>query len=214
MIYPKKEIGFYLDGSSFVHKTNPADQARAPGARIWRKKGEGLMPGCTSKGKKVGSGGKVAHFIVCISYGKGVCFVHQYVKITGAYFAQFVKENFKEIFKRCCNPRSKLFLQDGDPSQNSKVAKTEMEKLKIAQLHIPARSPDINPIENVFHLVDRKLKKDAVEKNITRESYRDFCERVKNTLLQFPTSTIDNIIQSMPSRMKEIIKCKGHRLRY
>ena len=26
----QKEICFYLDGSSFVHKTNPADQARDP----------------------------------------------------------------------------------------------------------------------------------------------------------------------------------------
>ena len=35
-------ICFYLDASSFVHKTNPADQARAPATRVWRKRNEGL----------------------------------------------------------------------------------------------------------------------------------------------------------------------------
>ena len=40
------EIGFYLDGTAFAYKRNPLDQARAPGARVWRKASEGLAPGC------------------------------------------------------------------------------------------------------------------------------------------------------------------------
>ena len=63
-----KHVCFYLDASSFVHKINPFSQARAPGTRNWRKKNEGLCIDCTSKGKKAGSGGKIAHFMVCISY--------------------------------------------------------------------------------------------------------------------------------------------------
>ena len=39
----------------FIHKTNPFNQARAPGAKVW-KKNEGLSVGCTSKGKKAGRG--------------------------------------------------------------------------------------------------------------------------------------------------------------
>ena len=119
----KQDICFYLDGSSFIHKTNPADQARAPMAKVWRKKNEGLKRGCTAKGKKAGSGGNAAHFMVCISYGKGVCFIEQYEKLTGTYFAGFVKRNFREIFQSSCNPNGNGFLQDGDPSQNSKAAK-------------------------------------------------------------------------------------------
>jgi len=33
----KKHVAFYLDGVSFYHKVNPADQARAAQGRIWRK---------------------------------------------------------------------------------------------------------------------------------------------------------------------------------
>ena len=31
-------IAFYLDGTGFAYKRNPLDQARAPKARVWRKK--------------------------------------------------------------------------------------------------------------------------------------------------------------------------------
>ena len=35
-------VAFYLDDVSFVYKTNPLDQARAPKGRVWRKRSEGL----------------------------------------------------------------------------------------------------------------------------------------------------------------------------
>ena len=43
---------------------------------------------------------------------------------------------------------------------------------------IPARSPDLNPIENVFHNVKRQLQDDALSKRITKEPYSQFCARV------------------------------------
>ena len=114
----KSQISFYLDGKSFVHKINPRDQVIAPKAREWRKKGEGLTPQCVAKGNKVGSGGRVAHFMVAISYNKGVIMCEQYDKMNGPYFADFAKRNFRQMFNDSINPNSRLFVQDGDPSQN------------------------------------------------------------------------------------------------
>ena len=75
-------IAFYLDGISFVYKTNPMDQACVPKGRVWRKKSEGLTQGCLAKGRKVGTGGKVAKFMVAISHGKGVLVCDRYEKWT------------------------------------------------------------------------------------------------------------------------------------
>ena len=57
-----KQVAFYLEGVSFSFKTNPLEVARAPKARIWRKRGEGLSSGCTEKGCKEGTGGKLLNF--------------------------------------------------------------------------------------------------------------------------------------------------------
>ena len=46
---------------------------------------------------------------------------------------------------------------DNDPSQTSKVAMAAIKSIEANLLRIPVRSPDLNPIDNVFHLVKSGL---------------------------------------------------------
>ncbi|CAB3981544.1 Hypothetical predicted protein [Paramuricea clavata] len=69
---------------------------------------------------------------------------------------------------------------DNDPSQTSKVARKAMEKTEAEFHRIPARSPDLNPIENLFHLVKKSLENEAIENNITYETFQDFSTQVLN----------------------------------
>lgn len=66
----RRGVSLYLDSVGFAHKTNPSDQARTPGARVWRRRNEGLTPGCTTKGAKEGV--RQIRFLVGISYHRGV----------------------------------------------------------------------------------------------------------------------------------------------
>ena len=79
---------------------------------------------------------------------------------------------------------------------------------------IPPRSPDLNPIENTFHLIGKKLKKDALDMKLERESYEQFCRRVRRTVLNFDKHIIDKTIASMPRRIKAVIEGKGNRTKY
>ena len=179
------------------------------------KKNEGLALHCTAKGKKEGVGGKVARFMVAIGYGVGIFHCEHFKKhLNGDLFAKYVETKFPEVMENSTNPQAKLFLQDGDPSQNSAAAYKAIEKLGIKVLKIPARSPDINPIENIFHLVSKQLRKDATEQKITKETYEQFVERCKQTLLSFPVHVVDKTILSMGKRMDLTIKAKGARIKY
>ena len=145
-------ICFYLDGVSFTHKYNPQDEARCHGSKAWKKASEAFE--VTAKGKKEGTGGRMASFYVAISYEKGVVMCEQYEgHINGRLFADIVKEKFPETFSKSTNCKNMLFLQDGDPSQNSAVAKSAFEFIGCKVFSIPARSPDINPIENLFNII-------------------------------------------------------------
>ena len=209
----KYRIAFYLDGKGFEFKTNPMDQARAPRAREWRLRCEGLKLGCTAKGRKEGAVN--ANFMVGISYDKGVVLCKQYVgTITGEKVAEIVNNCFPEALAKSIDPKGKRILQDGCPRQNSKKAITAMDNVHAKILKIPARSPDLNPIENFFNLVSRKLRSDAIDKNISAETKEEFCLRVKNTLEEYPVEPINNIIKSMPKRIDMILKEKGNRIRY
>ena len=115
----------------------------------------------------------MVNVFVAIAYGHGAVLREQYeVQLTGQFFANFVREYFENAFENSSNPRGKLFLQDRDPSQNSLKAKNAIFDIGARMLSIPPRSPDINPIENFFHLMKKQLNKDALEQNITQESYR------------------------------------------
>ena len=210
----KDMVAFYLDGVSFVYKTNPLDQARAPSGRVWRKKTEGLRQGCLSRGSKAGTGRKLAKFIVAISYSKGVVLCERYEKMNGAFFSSFIDEHFDNVFARAGKGASRLWLQDGDPSQNSRAARDAMARCRAELLKIPPRSPDLNPIENFFHIVSMNLRKGALEERITRETYAEFCTRIKRTMNDVPREIIDRTIESMNARVDGIILNQGERLKY
>lgn len=205
-------IGFYLDGVSFVHKTKPKDQAFAPKKRVWRKKSEGLKQGCLAKGRKEGTGADVVRFMVAIAYKKGVIICEQYDKMNGQYFADFVKRNFVKMFGDADKDDVEYFVQDGDPCQNSRKAMDAFESVKAKVFAIPPRSPDLNPIENVFHLGNNILKKGA--RAIEHETRDELVKRIKRALRSIPTETIDKTIRSMDKRLELIIKTKGDRIKY
>ena len=208
------DICFYLDGVSFVHKYNPWDQARAPKGRVWRRKSEGLEPGCTSKGAHVGTGGRLVKLFVAISFQQGIVCCEQYEKLNGDYFKDFVLQHFPKLFNNCRKSHSRWFIQDGDPSQNSLKARKAMELVGAKLLAIPPRSPDLNPIENVFHLIKKLVDRDALDKHITFESFEEFSKRVKSTFNYMSKDVIDNIIGSMCTRIDMVLKNKGRRTRF
>ena len=208
-----KHIALHFDGVSFVYKTHPKDQALAPRGRVWRRANEGLLQGCTAKGQKCGTGGKQVKLFVAISHNQGVISADTYDHLNGENFAQSVFEKFDTIFDSV-GKETRMWIQDGDPSQSSKLAKDAMVAVNAHLLQIPPRSPDINPIENIFHLVKRQLDRQSIKENIVTETMADFETRIKRTLFELPVSHISNIIESMGKRMKKIITEKGKRLKY
>ena len=164
------------------------------------------------KGLIVCSGGRMARFMVAISYREGVVLCEQYDTLDGHYFKDLVEREFGNMFEKTNRGDSKLWIQDGDPSQNSALARCSCLALGAQLLSIPPRSPDINPLENFFKLVKDRLTKDAIANNITWESFLDFSKRVRETILSMDKAVIDKIIESMNKRMDLIISKKGVKL--
>ena len=45
---------------------------------------------------------------------------------------------------------------------------------------------DLNPIQNIFHLIAKQLKKNAITQNLDYETYEKFGRRAKTTVMNFP----------------------------
>ena len=212
--YWQSDIGFYLDGVGFAHKPNPAGEARAVTSMTWRRPDEGLK--ITTKGRKEGSGGKVANFFVAVSYDKGVVMCHRHEwRINGTNFSNLIRQEFPKAFEKSNAPKDRrTFLMDGCPKQNAAICRDTWQSKNYELLKIPVRSPDLNIIENLFHLIRIRLREDAKQQNITKETYDEFVARVEKTFADFPVATINNLIDSMPKRLKMVIEKQGLRTKY
>jgi len=118
----------------------------------------------------------------------------------------------------CCRPKRKpgqrLFSMDNDPSQNSGPACQAMEEVE-AKLHkIPPRSPDLNQIENILHVLRHLLDDEAESCNITHETFDQFKRRVRRTLESIDIKHIDKTIESMSKRIDAVLASKGGQSKY
>ena len=117
----------------------------------------------TAEGQKEGL--TQARFFVAITNGRGVTLAEQYCGRTNSnIYWKFVDKNFEQAFNLSGNNDNRLFLQDGDPSQNSARAWKIYDNLSATVFKIPPRSPDLNPIDNFFYLVDQALHADTKRK--------------------------------------------------
>ena len=139
------------DGVSFVHKSNPLNTATQPKAHVWHQKSEGLA--VTAKGSKDLAGGRRLHLLVAISFNRGVILREVYQSMNGKFFASFVRNHFLLCFARVGSNCRRLFVMDNEPSLVSKVAKLALQQIDAEVHRIPARSPCVNPIENMFHII-------------------------------------------------------------
>ena len=203
-------ISFYLDGVSFIFKRKPNHDASVPKGKIWRKRSEGLR--LTSKGSKNLPEGKRLHFLVAISFNRGVVLAKDYERMNGKYFSDFVRSDLIELFSPA--GQQKWFVMDNDPSQRSKAARKAINDSGATLFEIPPRSPDLNPIENLFHIVKKKLDRQAIVEDIEHETWTDFGARVHKTITEIPVSVINNLLLSMPKRIEAVINCKGLRTKY
>ena len=109
---------------------------------------------------------------------------------------------------------SRLFVQDNCPVKNSASACRGLRVKKAEQLKLPPRRGDIHCIEIFFHAVKVELDKQALELNITRETYEEFSERVIRTIKNMPVNVVDKIIESIDDRISLVINSKGQRTKY
>ena len=124
-------------------------------------------------------------------------------------------QGYVDILQGCLIPfggqmpmKNWVFQQDNDPKHTSRIAKSFLEKSVPKLLSWPANSPDLNPIENVWHMLKR-----AVESR-NPASINDLKQYSLEEWAKIPQEHINNCILSMPNRISELLERKGHKINY
>ena len=119
----------------------------------------------------------------------------------------------EECLKPCLIDRkdqglATIFQQDNASCHMTKVTKPWFAAQNLEILSWPSRSPDLNPIENIWAQIDRQLAKDP-PKNIV-----DLEAELNRHWYDFPREKCIKLIESMPDRVNSCIKARGGHIAY
>ena len=81
---------------------------------------------------------------------------------------------------------------------------------EVTSMEWPAQSPDLYIIENIWLYMKRELQKSAVDIAIKNDLLREIQSVWRNIELHY----IRNLYQSIPDRLDNVIKMKGHLTKY
>lgn len=113
------------------------------------------------------------------------------------------------IFKRKLvqNMSEAIFQQDGAPSHTALLTQN-WPKNNIqhfwAKEEWPPNSPDLNPIENLWSIVQQ-----ALDKMTPATNRMDLIQKVKKAWSQISPDVLPRLVMGMPERVSQCIKLKG-----
>ena len=92
-------------------------------------------------------------------------------------------------------------MQDGAPCHRLKVAKTFLAENRIKVLDWPGKSPDLNPIGNLW----TNMKNKVAQKHPS--SAKGLAKMIKEVWVkEISQEFCRNLVHSMPRRLQEVIK--------
>jgi hypothetical protein len=102
------------------------------------------------------------------------------------------------------------FQQDNALIHTAGLTKTWFRDNSVVVLNWPSRSPDLNPIENLWGILVRRVYANGGQFN----SVTELRAEIVNCWNSIADSELKNLVESMPKRLIEVLKKNGKSISY
>lgn len=176
---------------------------------VWKKAGKGLIDREVQGTVKHGGGNIMVWG--CMGWDGVGRLAEVEGRMNADQYVEILEENLLSSLDEFETPTEDLiFQQDNDPKHTSKKAQNWMKDNDISLLDWPPQSPDISPIEHLWHHIKMELCKYPTHAKGVWEIW----ERVEEVWNNIPVEVVRNLIESMPRRIQAVIKAKGGNTKY
>ncbi|CEP11596.1 hypothetical protein [Parasitella parasitica] len=135
-------------------------------------------------------------------------------KVNQIEYIKCLQENYLPWISEMIEKEGTTFIlqEDGTPGHTGKIARNwKNDQPEILGFDFwPAQSPDLNPIEHLWAILEKRIE--GRRHAIGSKDELEACLRDEWSKLDVGLAEI--LVQSMPSRCKEVIKAKGGNTRY
>ena len=124
-------------------------------------------------------------------------------------YIKVLQEYLLPCYKKICG-KNRVFQQDGAAIHTSKVTQNWLKSKNINVLEWPANSPDLNPIENVWGLLVRRVYANGRQ----FKTKNDLKQKMSECWEQISLLELQKLIDSVPHRLIEVIEKNGGSTHY
>lgn len=175
------------------------------GARVWRKTGERETPKCLKSSVKYPQSVMVWGAMSAAGVGP-LCFIKG--RVNAASYQEILEHFMLPSADKLYGDEDFIFQHDLAPAHSAKTTGKWFTDHGITVLNWPANSPDLNPIENLWDIVKRKLR--DPRPNTLDELKAAF----EASLASITPQQCHRLIASMPHRIEAVISAKGFPTKY
>jgi hypothetical protein len=178
-------------------------------AYCWRKRGAAIQDHHAIPTVK-GGGGSIMIWGCFNADGPGqLCLIEG--KMNAEYYQNILGSHLiASVEKLGMDRNTFIFQQDNDPKHTAKSTTKWFSDHNINVLKWPSQSPDLNPIEHFWWFVKYQLRKGGIQFRRKDELWAKVQQIWESTGKDFCM----HLIETMPDRMKSVIKANGKYTKY
>ncbi|KAE8982184.1 hypothetical protein PR003_g10710 [Phytophthora rubi] len=128
--------------------------------------------------------------------------------VTGDYYRRLLRHEIPFTKQFLGLSGETLFVHANAPAHTTKLTAGCLRELKLMSLGHPPQSPDLNPIENVWFVMKKKLHKNPAT------SIDDLKVKLSDIWANIDDDAVRKCVLSMPKRLKAVLASNGGQTKY
>ena len=171
--------------------------------KIWGLEKEKLLPECLEQ-TNTGDGGKIGIWGGISGFGTTAAKIYM-ENMNGHLYCDVLQHELKQFITKIPNKTKMIFQQDLAPWHTSDIVKEKIAKLKLNVLDWAPKSPDLNPIEMLWSILEKRLASKPIYSRYALEN------RLQEEWSNIDQDLCIKLVESMPERIRKCLAAKGGR---